>query len=96
MAVAVNFETKGTYLMTFTVINSTYPTTTAAEFVIEISGPSSFNRQKFLDKNPGGWQHLHMFAEVAKPGEYFFVLRLEAEGRPSWDFSSCDVTTLKE
>src|SRR5260370_36819725 len=51
MAVAVNFETKGTYLMTFTVINSTYPTTTAAECVIQISRPSSFNRQKFLDKN---------------------------------------------
>jgi len=35
-----------------------------------------------------------MIVEVAKPGEYDFLL--EAKGRGLWSFRSCDVTTWKK
>ena len=62
----LNFETKGTYLITFTVTTSYVGVGAGSEFVINANG----TRKTFLVKKAGEWQRLNMIVEVAKPGEY--------------------------
>jgi hypothetical protein len=84
----INFETKGTYLMTFTV-TSVGPST-GSGFVIYGNG----TRKDFLSKKAGEWQHLNMFVEVAKPGEYRTYLFLQPDPKATifWYFRSCEVS----
>jgi len=84
----INFETKGTYLMTFTVTK--VGPGTGSGFVINANG----NRKSFPSKKAGEWQHLNMFVEVAKPGEYRTYLYLQPDPKVTieWFFRSCEVS----
>ena len=90
----LNFETKGTYLITFTVTTSYVVVGAGSEFVINANG----TRKTFLVKKAGEWQRLNMIVEVPKPGAYGFSLYLE--GKPendyNWSFHSCEVTAWKK
>ena len=100
----LNFETKGTYLMTLTVMSYSYRLHGIAppEFVfVVVAGDGT--RQTFLGKlepKPwaGEWQHLNVIVEVAKAGKYHFRLYLEqkAENLYGWTFRSCDVTAWRK
>ena len=84
----LNFETKGTYLMTFTV-TSAVPGAGSA-FVINANGV----RKTFPLKKEGEWRHLNVIFEVAEPGEYRSYLYLQADPKTTipWDFRSCEVS----
>ncbi len=88
LSVHLGFETKGLYLVTFTVSSET-----VGEFVIT-EEMDYFPGQKFL--KTGGWQHLNMIVEVTAPGSYHFTLKHEAKAKNQWWFSSCDVAVLKK
>ena len=81
----LNFETKGLYLMTFTVWAS-------ADGVIKFTVAGAMPEQTFLSKEPYKWQYLNTIVEVEKPGEYMFSLK--ANGY--WRFHSCEVTAWKK
>ncbi len=88
LSVHLGFETKGLYLVTFTVNSET-----VGEFLIT-EEMEYFPGQKFL--KPGGWQHLNMIVEVTGPGSYHFTLKHEAKAKNHWWFSSCEVVILKK
>jgi hypothetical protein len=90
LTVRLNFDTKGIYLVTFTVHSSSYD-----RFVIKES-EGHFTDQIFPDKKPKDWQHLNMIVEVADAGNYYFRLTHEAPPGNHWEFGSCDVTIWKK
>lgn len=84
----INFETKGTYLMTFTV-TSVGPGA-GSGFVVNTND----TKKTFPSKKAGEWQRLNMFVEVAKPGEYRSYLYLQPDPKATidWFFRSCEVS----
>ena len=88
--VRLNFETKGMYLVTFTVYSTSYD-----QFVIR-DPEGHFTEQIFPDKKPKDWQHLIMIVEVTDPGNYYFKLTHEAKPGNHWYFRSCEVATWKK
>ena len=90
LSVRLNFESKGTYLVTFTVYSTSYD-----KFVVT-DPEGHFTKTTILDKKPKGWQLLNIIAEVADPGKYYFRLEHEAQRGNHWYFGSCDVTFWKK
>jgi hypothetical protein len=84
----INFETKGAYLITFTVAGG--GPGTGSGFVVDANG----TRKTFPSKKGWEWQHLNMFAEVAKPGEYKSYLYHQPDPKATiyWAFRSCEIS----
>ena len=90
LSVRLSFETKGLYLLTFTVYSTSYD-----RFIVT-DPDGRFTTQIFPDKKPKDWQHLNMIVEVPGAGNYYFRLEHEAKPGNLWYFSSCDVTAWKK
>ena len=105
LTVHVNFETKGIYLMTFTVNSSSLKTLAveAPDFVFEANAvgptvlakiPAKLSRKSWSPE----WQQLNIFVPVDKPGYYSFSLYIEGkeENLYHWSFGSCDVSAWRK
>jgi hypothetical protein len=101
LAVALNFETPGIYLMTYTVKTMGYiikpvkPLTMddSEVFVLtSYAGPE----QTILGKKTSEWQRLNIFVEAGKPGKYYFELHVKSKNEKLWLLHSCDVAIWKK
>jgi len=99
--VALNFETPGIYLMTYTVKTMGYIikpvkplTMDDSEVFVLIS--SAGPEQTILSKKTSEWQRLNIFVDVAKPGTYYFALQVKSKNTKIWLLHSCDVAIWKK